>query len=103
MTSADLEHAFAARAVTYAGGLLLLTPEDALELVRRAEAERIPVLGIDGFFVSPTETRSPIEHIADFSRGAPSGHSHWRDAASFIWERQSLGMYFEVTLGASAV
>ncbi|HEX6814310.1 MAG TPA: hypothetical protein VF102_01455 [Gemmatimonadaceae bacterium] len=98
MTREHLEAQFAERGMPHAGGLLVLAP-DAIELVRAAEREDIPILGVDGFFISPTETISPLEHLADFSAAAATGRGTWRDAEGFIASRRTLGLTFEVTLG----
>jgi len=99
MTSEQLEAQFAERGMPHSGGLLVLAPDDAIELVRAAERERIPILGVDGFFISPTEAVSPLVHLADFSAAAATGRGNWRDAEGFITSRRSLGLTFEVTLG----
>ena len=99
MTGEELEAEFAARAVPYAGGLLILQPDDALALIRRAEAERIAVLGVDGFVLTERETRSPLEHLADFSGAVARGEGCWETATRFIEQRGDLGLSFEVVLG----
>lgn len=98
MSPSDLESEFAARGVPYSGGLLLLSAGDAIAFVRRACQERLPILGIDGMFVSPTETVSPLDHIGDFSSTVGSDDGNWTIAESFISDRHNLGMVFEVVL-----
>ena len=103
MNATQLEREFAGRGVLHAGGLLLLGSDDALALVARAAEERVPVLGIDGMFVAPTGTESPVEHIADYSAAVAAGDGCWQQAAAFIRARASLGLIFEVTLGDDRV
>ena len=99
MTGKELEAEFAARIVPNAGGLLILQPDDALALIRRAEAERIVDLGVDGFVLTEHETRSPLEHLADFSSAVARGEGCWETATRFIEQRGDLGLTFEVVLG----
>ena len=99
MTKEKLESQFVARALPYAGNLLILSPDDALDLVRCAEHEHIPILGVDGFFLSPNSVVSPLEHLADYSRRGQAGHGYWREAEAFITARRKLRLAFEVTLG----
>jgi hypothetical protein len=99
MNRNQLESEFVSRAVPHSGGLLLLTPDDALALVRRASEERLPILGIDGMFVSEGETLSPLEYIADFSVAVAQGDGSWSAAKAFVLAHQMLGLVFEVVLG----
>lgn len=99
MTSTDLLREFTSCAIRDSGGLLLLAPADALALVRRAEQEGLPILGVDGIFLTPRGAVSPIEHIADFSGAVVEGGGSWRCAVEFIEERRDHGLVFEVTLG----
>ena len=99
MTGAELEAEFQAKALRYAGGLLVLRPEDATALIRRAAELRIGILGVDGMFVRPGETVSPIDHIVDFSAANAQGDGCWAAAEKFVGLRTELGLVFEVTLG----
>ncbi len=99
MSAVDIEQEFKSRAVRNAGGLLLLATDDAVALVRRAADARIPILGVDGIFVSERGTESPTEHLADYSAAVASGHGCWSSAEAFIEERRTAGMVFEVVLG----
>lgn len=100
MTADELEAEFAARAVRPAGatGTLLLAPPIALELIARARAAGLPVLGVDGFIVEGDAVVSPLEHLADFSSAFERGDGAWDDAAAFVEARQSAGLVFEVVL-----
>lgn len=99
MTREELEARFATKAVAGNGGLLLLGPADATDLVREAASACLAILGVDGMLVRATETISPLEHIADFSDANRCGQGCWREAERFIDERRTLGLVFEVTLG----
>ena len=99
MTPEELEAEFVGRCVPYSGNLLLLCADDAMALVRRAASVRVPILGVDGLFVSARSTTSPLEHIADFSSAVAKGDGCWGDAESFITSRRQLGLSFEVVLG----
>ena len=93
-----LETEFESRAIVR-GGSLLFRPVDALALISRAADEGVPILGVDGFFVTPMSTEAPLEHIADYSAAARNGHGCWADAETFVRERSELGMLFEIVLG----
>jgi hypothetical protein len=103
MKAERLASEFADRAVPYVGGLLLLGPADALELVDRAAEEGVPILGVDGLRVDKAATTSPIEHTADFSPRVAEGHGCWEEADAFIRQRAGLGLSFELTLGDDPV
>ena len=103
MKAERLRKEFAPRAVPHSGGLLLLRAPDAVALVNRAAEEGVPILGVDGFVVTPTSTESPIEHVADYSDAVAQGHGCWQDAESFIQSRAATGLLFELTLGDDPV
>ena len=103
MKADRLRSEFSPRGVPYAGGLLLLRPDDAIALVNRAADEGVPVLGIDGLHVTEGSTVSPVEHVADFSKAVAQGHGCWEDAESFIRARAALGLVFEIALGDDPV
>jgi len=103
MKAERLQKEFAPRRVPHSGGLLLLRALDAIALVNRAAEEGVPILGVDGFVVTPASTESPIEHIADYSSAVAQGHGCWQDAESFIRDRAAAGLVFELTLGDDPV
>lgn len=103
MKAERLQKEFAPRGVPHSGGLLLLRAPDAIALVNRAAEEGVPILGVEGFVVTSTSTGSPIEHIADYSSAVAVGHGCWQDAESFIRDRASTGLLFELTLGDDPV
>lgn len=99
MKAEHLEKEFASRSVPHRAGLLLFQPDDAIDLVRTAADEGVPILGLDGFRVTKSTTESPLEHLADYSDRVAAGHGCWQEAEAFIRERQEAGLLFEVTLG----
>jgi hypothetical protein len=99
MKSDLLEREFAPRGVANAGGLLLLRPQDAVELVNSAADEGVPIIGVEGFFVTPAGTEASPDHIADYSAMVAQGHGCWQDAESFIRERTDSALVFEIVLG----
>jgi len=99
MKAVRLQQEFASRGVDHAGGPLLLRAPDAVALVNRAAEEGVPIVGVDGLLVTPTSTQSPIEQVIDFSARVAEGHGCWQEAESFIRERASTGLVFELTLG----
>jgi len=99
MVKEDLEREFADRKVPYDGAICLFEADDAIALVHRAAAARIPILGIDGFDLRPGHTTAPLDQIADFSSAVSAGDGCWLEAESFIRARRDLGLVFEVVLG----
>ena len=97
MTVEDLEAEFASRGEVR-GGALLLPASIAAELVRRARAERIAVLGIEGFRLEPDATRPDLGQILDLG-GAGCRTNPWAEAEAFLEERAGAGLHFEVVLG----
>jgi hypothetical protein len=100
VTSDQLEREFAVRGESR-GGALILTPEAAIDLVRRARAERIPVLGLDAFRLSREATEPDYHHTLDFS-GASCRTNAWAEAEAFLADRLGAGLHFEVVLGDRA-
>ena len=80
------------------GGVLLLSPQDALNLVARARKERIRVLGIDGFFLRNEETEPSMEHSIDLTAGRDLAKDSWSSAERFLQQRVGSGMHFEIVL-----
>jgi hypothetical protein len=99
MKADQLETEFAKHGVPNRGGLLLLSPRDAIALVRRAADEGVPILGVDGLRVTEATTTAPLERLVDFSRRVADGHGCWEEAESFIEARLKSGFVFELTLG----
>ena len=97
MTAKQLEAEFASRGEVR-GGALLLPADVAVELVRRARAARIPVLGIEGVRLEPGATRPDLGQILDLG-GAGCRTNPWSEAEAFLEERAGAGLHFEVVLG----
>lgn len=97
MTAEQLEREFTERG-EIRGGILMLASEAAIDLVRRARAERIPVLGIDAFRLSPEATEPDSGHTLDFS-GSSCRTNPWAEAEAFLADRVASDLRFEVVLG----
>jgi hypothetical protein len=79
-------------------GLLLLSHSHAMALIRRARAERIPILGLDGFHVHGDTLQPDMAHSVDLS-SLEAGADTWEPAERFLEERRSADLQFEVVLG----
>jgi hypothetical protein len=67
----------------------------ALDIVARCEEMKLPILGIDGYFLTDTTTHQPIEWILDLSK-SPLDY----DAArGFIAAGAHLPLFYEFVLG----
>jgi hypothetical protein len=75
------------------GGVLFLSAREALAMVKRAREKRVPVLGVDGFWITENTTEPDMEHMLDVS-GDP--HHGWDEARKFIEDRAATGLMFEV-------
>jgi hypothetical protein len=73
------------------GGTLILPPADALAMVKRARELGVPVLGVDGFWITDDTTQPDLGHTIDLGSG-----TNWDEASRFIAERSHLGLMFEV-------
>ena len=80
------------------GGVLFLSPHDALDMVACARQEHIQVLGIDGFFLRDEETEPSMQNSIDLTVGRNLDDDSWSSAERFLQQRVDSGMYFEVVL-----
>src|SRR2546422_11581630 len=98
----QLESEFAMKG-TLRGGLLLLPPTDAIDLINRSRQEGVPVLGIDGFRITAATTQPVMEHSVDFSMEEDSDRTVdvWDEAELFVRKRQHQGLVFEIVLDSS--
>jgi hypothetical protein len=79
------------------GGILLLKPDDAIELVEAARQQRKPILGVDAFTVTETSTQPSMEHSADYSDQSKSIDT-WSAARHHIEKLRDSGFLFEVVV-----
>jgi hypothetical protein len=95
LDAADLERRFAAQGLRRAG-ILLFPPDIALELISEARTFKVPVLGIDGFWLSDQATQPSMEDSVDFSNQSVDS---WDAAERFVRDRISSTIWLEVVLG----
>ena len=99
MKAKRLELEFSPRNLRSEGGILILPPADAIELVDRAADEGVPILGIDGFRIDVRGVQPSLEHSVDYSPQVRDGRGCWEDASGFIREHASEMSGFEIVLG----
>jgi hypothetical protein len=80
------------------GGVLMLSPENAVKMVQRCRKRQIRILGIDGFLLSNRATRPVMEESIDLSRWQNDAPSCWDLAKNFLEQRKSTELHFEVVL-----
>lgn len=80
------------------GGVLMLPPRVALAMVERARQLGCRVLGIDGFYLTPTSTEPSLAHSIDLSARAPADGDCWAAAEAFLEGQLASGLYFEVVI-----
>lgn len=74
------------------GGTLILDADEALSMIARARDLAVPILGIDGFWITEQTTQPDMGHSIDLGGGASS----WAAAAEFVQQRAETGLMFEV-------
>ena len=97
MSGEELEREFENRGLRR-GGILLLEPRDALDLVASARNARIRVLGIDGFRLLGSAIQPDQEHSVDYTREPSQVIDTWTAAELFLRSRMSVDRMFELTL-----
>jgi hypothetical protein len=80
------------------GGILLLKPAAAIDLIRRCRELGVRVLGLDAFRITDSTTQPISEHDLELSpeRDLAKG---WACAERHLVNRAASGLSFEVTLG----
>jgi hypothetical protein len=69
----------------------------ALEIVDRCELLGIRILGIDGYYLTPSSTEQPIEWILDLSE-AWKDRSAYNSARTFLEMAVDLPLFYEFVL-----
>jgi hypothetical protein len=93
-TAGHIWREFAPRGVP-AGSVLLFEDAAALALIRRAELERIAIVGIDQVRADSSDRYEPLRArpLSPMERV-----SSWRQARDFVEAFAGRGLYFEVVL-----
>ena len=100
MTREQLESEFVPRGVLR-GGILMLPPDEAIALVRRARAAQINVLAMDAFRITERSTQPFMEHSTDYTASSvPAPADPWTEAEEFLSRYRETGFVFEVVLGS---
>lgn len=98
----DLEMDFMKRAVVR-GGIIMLLPKVAIDLINECEKQSIKISGIDGFYLTSESTQPSMEDSMDLS--AYIENNNFREvyeiARNFILARIEKGLYFEVVIHAA--
>ena len=80
-------------------GVIVLTADDAVEMVIQAQAAGLAVLGVDSFRIHNDGGIQPFsEHSIDYSDKGLSADSSCKQAIAFIRDKAVLGFLFEVVL-----
>ncbi len=82
------------------GGVFLLRPSDAIDLINKCREKNYRVFGIDGFFIIGDKIQPSMENSIDFGELVESiSDQPYEDAVNFIEQRKDSGMYFEIICG----
>ena len=92
----DIEMEFADRRV-YDGNLLILSIEDALQLVERARDKSVAILGIDGFHI-PDDGVGIRPDMGETLNLSARAADSWTVAVRFLEDRRETDLVFEVVL-----
>jgi hypothetical protein len=82
---------FASRGIVR-GGILILDAHEALAMIARAREVAVPILGVDGFWITEQTTQPDMGHSIELGEGASS----WTAAEEFVQQRAQTGLMFEV-------
>lgn len=94
-----LEEEFRPRTVDERARLLLLRPDDAIDLVNRAADEGVPIVRVQGLADVAPQSERELADGADFSPAVGQGHGCWEAADRFIRTRSDRGLVFSIILG----
>ena len=98
MTREELEAEFVPRGVLRSG-ILMLRPDEAIALVRRARAAQVSVLGMDAFRITERSTQPFMEHSTDYTTSsAPAPADPWAEAEAFLSRYCETEFVFQVVL-----
>ncbi|MEM8949566.1 MAG: hypothetical protein AAGA21_00730 [Pseudomonadota bacterium] len=90
----DIEQEFRAKG-EQRGGVLLLTPADAVAMIRRCREENIRVLGLDAFIVNEKTIQPVMAESIDYG-DRDDVDDRWSHAEAFVKARDGKGLSFEV-------
>lgn len=87
------------------GNLVLFLPEIAIAFINESEKNKIKILGVDGFYLTPETIQPSIEHSIDLSSYFEKKDQRmvYKIARDFILERANQTLYFEVVTDDSYV
>ncbi len=78
---------------------MVLTPQDANEMIREAKGASITILGIDAFRLLENDRIQPsMEDSVDYSARGNAPLDVWTNAEKFVIEKARLGLVFEVVI-----
>ena len=93
----DVEEAFRSRA-RIIGGVVLLKPADAIEMVASCREKGIAVFGAEGFYIIGEKIQPSMAHSFDLSDSAQNCY----DATiAFLESQRSGDLWFEVMVDAA--
>ena len=97
-----IELEFLARGVVRGSSLLMLRPQDAIDLVRVCRERQVPVSDVEGFRVYPNGGTQPfMDHslgLGRASRDVDDPDNCWSMAERFLLDHVSSDFFFCVTL-----
>ncbi len=77
------------------GGLDLYSKEDTLRFIDECKKDTVPILGIDGFYITENTTQPSLENSIDFSALPIKNGNIYSLAKSFVAERAE-SLFFEI-------
>ena len=77
------------------GGVLLLTPADSIDMVRRCREENVRVLGLDAFVLKQKTIQPVMAESIDYG-DLDDVDDRWSHAEAFLKAHDGKGLHFEV-------
>ena len=93
----EIEEMFRNRA-RIIGSLFLLSPQDAIELVRECRAKHIAGFGAEGFYIVGERVQPSMEH--SISQDNDSKTDYYETTISFLQSHFGSDLWFEVMVDA---
>lgn len=90
----DIEQEFRAKG-EQRGGVLLLNPADAIDMVRRCREENVRILGLDAFILKEKTVQPVMAESIDYGDQVEID-DRWSHAEAFLNARDGKGLHFEV-------
>lgn len=85
----------------YSGNIIVLSPEDALSFLTKAQDKNYVLLGLDGFFLNKEGIRPSQDNSVTYNTNTTSNKDAFEKAKEFIKKRKNIrDLHFEVVIAS---